>query len=685
MKTLFVFFAVVLCTYYTNAQWTQCPLYGGHIFSIATSDSILFTGAGVSMYKSTNYASFWNSSSVGLPATYIRSIAIRGNEIYAGINLNGMYKSHDNGASWDSIKTGLPAYCTPISILFNNNDIFISIADGYGVGVYKSSDGGNSWNSSSNGMSDSVIFCMIKDSTGIYAGSLAVGTLGSIYKTTDNGVTWFPSKNGVASGFRACGMAIKDDILYAAGLTPGSGFQVYSSSNNGTNWLLCSGINNTILCLVASGSYLYMGTDNGILRSSDGLVWAVVNSGLRSKVITALKSNSTDVFAGTLDGLYKLSNGDTVWVPAYNGITSFEITSMSNIGNNLLAGERASGIYSTSDHGSTWEARNNGLSDMHILSMCSDGNNIYAGGYGCVHKTMDMGNNWQSSYSGVPFLEINDIVARDPFVWIGTYNGIFRSQDGGSNFNISNSGLLSTDVKVLEMNSINELFAGVHDMGIYKSTNNGASWTYMSSYAGLSYVNALAANDDYLIAGLEFYNPPVIATNDYGLTWQVGNNGLYGHTVRSLKSIGNCVFAGLNDGVFYTKNYGLDWYDMSFGLPVANVVCFGRDDSCVYAGVAGHGVWKRPLSDFAIDFTENSVTELSSNHTIFPNPATNLLYINCEENATVEIINMQGQIVATKMLSGKNESVDVSGFPKGVYVVKVKTELGVITKKIIKE
>ena len=87
-------------------------------------------------------------------------------------------------------------------------------------------------------------------------------------------------------------------------------------------------------------------------------------------------------------------------------------------------------------------------------------------------------------------------------------------------------------------------------------------------------------------------------------------------------------------------------------------------------------------------FTNNTTAVSKSNTdniTFFPNPATNLVYINCEENATVEIINIQGQIVATKTLSDKNVSVDVSELKSGVYTLRVKTDKGVVMKKIVKE
>lgn len=70
---------------------------------------------------------------------------------------------------------------------------------------------------------------------------------------------------------------------------------------------------------------------------------------------------------------------------------------------------------------------------------------------------------------------------------------------------------------------------------------------------------------------------------------------------------------------------------------------------------------------------------------VYPNPANDNLFINTDENATVEIINMQGQIVATKTLSDKNSSIDVSELRCGVYTMRVKTDNGIAMKKMVKQ
>ena len=70
---------------------------------------------------------------------------------------------------------------------------------------------------------------------------------------------------------------------------------------------------------------------------------------------------------------------------------------------------------------------------------------------------------------------------------------------------------------------------------------------------------------------------------------------------------------------------------------------------------------------------------------IYPNPATDNLIIETPQKATIEILNIQGQLIKTIAASGNKTSVDVSAFPSGVYVVEIKTEKGIAVKKFVKE
>jgi PKD repeat protein len=75
-------------------------------------------------------------------------------------------------------------------------------------------------------------------------------------------------------------------------------------------------------------------------------------------------------------------------------------------------------------------------------------------------------------------------------------------------------------------------------------------------------------------------------------------------------------------------------------------------------------------------FDENVFDEV----VVYPNPINNVLHITNCEGATLEIINVMGQVVMTK--TDVNGTIDVSSVPNGFYLVKVTGEKSQIVRKI---
>lgn len=68
-----------------------------------------------------------------------------------------------------------------------------------------------------------------------------------------------------------------------------------------------------------------------------------------------------------------------------------------------------------------------------------------------------------------------------------------------------------------------------------------------------------------------------------------------------------------------------------------------------------------------------------------PNPATDHITIKIPEKASLEIFNINGQIMKTITLEIHETYVDIEDFLHGVYILKVRTEKEIVTKKFIKE
>ncbi|TDP61971.1 T9SS type A sorting domain-containing protein [Flavobacterium dankookense] len=79
---------------------------------------------------------------------------------------------------------------------------------------------------------------------------------------------------------------------------------------------------------------------------------------------------------------------------------------------------------------------------------------------------------------------------------------------------------------------------------------------------------------------------------------------------------------------------------------------------------------------------------LASNLSVYPNPTKNIIYINNNLNAVVNSIEMSdlnGRVVKTQMINAAEGQVSISDLSAGVYLMKVVTDQGTATKKVIKE
>jgi len=75
---------------------------------------------------------------------------------------------------------------------------------------------------------------------------------------------------------------------------------------------------------------------------------------------------------------------------------------------------------------------------------------------------------------------------------------------------------------------------------------------------------------------------------------------------------------------------------------------------------------------------------------IYPNPVSNYLYININlevrQSLMLDIIDQNGKTIFRKNLSDMNvysEDIDVSGYPKGLYYVRIKSEDDMVTQKVV--
>src|SRR5262249_50566730 len=146
-------------------------------------------------------------------------------------------------------------------------------------------------------------------------------------------------------------------------------------------------------------------------------------------------------------------------------------------------------------------------------------------------------------------------VAVDPndHIYAGTSGGgVFRSTDNGASWTQLITGFDSYSyviVGALAVNSNGDVFAGTTEGGgVYRSTDGGDSWALTTGSLSSSYFDAIAVNSsNEIFAGS--WGAGVFKSTDNGDSWTAVNSGLNGLYVVSLgiNSSGD-LFAGEDFG-----------------------------------------------------------------------------------------------------------------------------------------
>jgi Leucine-rich repeat (LRR) protein len=114
-----------------------------------------------------------------------------------------------------------------------------------------------------------------------------------------------------------------------------------------------------------------------------------------------------------------------------------------------------------------------------------------------------------------------------------------------------------------------------------------------------------------------------------------------------------------------------------------NLFCIDVDD-VTFAEMWWHNIDSQ--SFFSEDCSALAINEFElDGFRLFPNPIIDNLTTSIHEQATYSIFNINGQFLKEGNLTKGESTVDLSNISSGLYFIKVETEEGTLTKKLIKQ
>ncbi len=333
---------------------------------------------------------------------------------------------------------------------------------------------------------------------------------GSVYKTTDGGSSWSDIGRGLPLGVACLRVAPSNgNVIY---VFSGDGDShrsttfvfnynvspisqgLYKTTNGGLTWTKCADmytgpndlVGHNITISQSNSNYLLVATDQGLYRTTDGgNSWTQVRTGDINDVVFRPHDDST-VYSCTATTIsYSTGGGRSgTWVsstispaPAITsqrielGVRNNNTAAQSTFVYALFSGASAgsfSGIYLSTDIGATYNRQSN---TPNILGQTT------AGSDGSIQARYNLG-------ICVKPTDANYIVTAGLCVWRsngsngGTsmiFSSIYREGFGAA------STYIHPDVHDVQYNPINNILYACTDGGVYRSTDDGVSWTNLSN------------------------------------------------------------------------------------------------------------------------------------------------------------------------------------------------------------
>ncbi len=493
----------------------------------------------IGVLKSTDGGSTWSTTALTWITSDKKTLnrllvhPANSSTIYAA-GTDGVFKTTDGGTTWPSIYTGAEF----VSMEFKPSDPGYMYGGTRGGKIYRSTDAGSTWTAvlTVSGGLRVQLAVTAADPTLVYAVvARSGGKLEGVYKSTDSGATFAKVFDGTVAG---------NYIL---------GYYCDGSDDGGQgNYDLCLAADpNTATTLFLGGVNTFKSTDGGVSWTSSNM-WT---------------SSSTYNSCGS-----PVAHADKHFLAFQNGSsTLYECND--------------GGLYSTSNGGGSWSYLSSGMSISQLyrlgVSQSSSGD-VIAGLQDNGTKTLSAGS-WTDPLGG-DGMECAIDPASTSTQYGELYNGdIYRTTDSwSSSISISN-GITGSAAWVtpyiLDPTTSTTMYIGFTD--VWKSANQGTSWTKISSWAGstLRSLTVAPSNSSYIYAATQ---TTLYKTTDGGTSWSniTGTLPVTSSyiTYVSVKSDDPSTiwvsFGEYNShGVYESTDGGSTWTNISTGLPSIPVMC----------------------------------------------------------------------------------------------------------------
>lgn len=340
-------------------------------------------------------------------------------------------------------------------------------------------------------------------------------------------------------------------------------------------------------------------------------------------------------------------------------------------------------VIKTEDAGETWETVYEG-DNIQTLSFATSMIGFAAGYSPTMKKTIDGGVSWEEvtigsdvyAYMIVKFH--NENIGMTLYITQDYELEVRTTTDGGETWNLSTTPPQHGILKVAYGDK-NTLYAVGYNQTVYKSTDGGATWNIIQQGGtdiNLSVAFRDAENGVYVGEEGDLY-----VTHDGGDTWSNPLNTGYHHFYGLLYKDNYILASGTDEAVYISNDNGESFEmvpDLNGPDSMYEIVLF-NDHTGLICGSGGTMI---KFSNVLLA-TENVVKNSIS---IYPNPTSNTIQISTIHKIDqIEIVDFSGKKIFSEKGNDLKNTIDLTTYSKGIYILNVNSGGVISTHRIIKK
>lgn len=286
------------------------------------------------------------------------------------------------------------------------------------------------------------------------------------------------------------------------------------------------------------------------------------------------------VYAGSFGmGLFRSQDKGKSWEMLNQGLTDPFLLCLAVIpGQHIYAGTMRGGAYRLPVEGEKWESIGNGLDGAEVKSFLVHQNAVYAGTGTGVYRWMEDEKLWVRVGTGLDRILVPGLAMMgNGTLWAATAGkGLFHFDtkqsspskwvDSQSTFIDPRERLPHRYLRVIAVNQAQHIFLGTQDGGLFRSTDQGESWSSLSRNLPNESIRSIIPDHDDLIVAT---GKGIFRWKSEQQEWSGINTGLTKLAIQSLTMAKNGeMYAGTSSGAFRSEDGGEHWTNISQGFGV---------------------------------------------------------------------------------------------------------------------